>query len=256
MGLQTTRLWGCSRTDAGVHALGQLASLSSRTHIPPQGWIHGLNTALPPDVVVLDAQPCDPRYNPRFYARSKLYRYLVRCGRYRDPLSRILSWHLLPNYGRTGVLSRQDLVEDYLDLEAMRQAARHLIGTHDFNAFRAASDGRATSERTLFAVRVLPGWSGQRDLLAIEVCGSAFLKHMVRIIVGTLVDVGRGHRDADDMVKMLRRGAVRSDAGPTAPPQGLTLVEIELDRYDGPLDSIGRPTQIEPPKRPHSVQSV
>jgi tRNA pseudouridine38-40 synthase len=163
MGLATTRVLACSRTDAGVHALGQLASLRSEIEVPAQGWIHGLNAVLPRDVVVLDAKPCFYRYNPRFHARSKRYRYLVRCGRYRDPLLRHRTWHLMPNYGRPGVRPRRDVVEDYLDVQAMRKAARHLIGTHDFNAFRAASDERETSERTMFSIRVLRGFYPTRS---------------------------------------------------------------------------------------------
>ncbi len=248
MRVETTPLLACSRTDAGVHALGQLASFRSRFEVPPQGWIHGLNAVLPRDVVILDAKPCYYRYNPRFHSRSKRYRYLIRCARYRDPLIRNQVWHLTPNYARRDLgRGRHDRAEEYLDLEAMREAARHMVGTHDFHAFRAASDERETSVRTMFSVELLPCYEGRAELLAIEVRGSAFMKNMVRIMVGTLVEVGRGQLTADAVHAMLQPGAERSDAGQTAPARGLSLVEIELARFDGPADLLGRPSKGEPP---------
>ena len=249
MGASSSALRACSRTDAGVHALGQLAAFGSQAEIPAEGWVHGLNKGLPKDVVVRDAAACFYRYNPRFHARSKRYRYLVRCADRREPLLRHQAWHLTPNNARhdDGEI-QEDVVEAYLDVPAMREAAKALIGTHDFNAFRAASDERETTERTMFGLRVLPGWQGRRDLLAIEVEGSAFMKNMVRIMVGTLVDVGRGKLSQANITTMLRDGAVREDAGQTAPAHGLTLVDIELARYDGPGDAFGRPTEAQPPR--------
>jgi tRNA pseudouridine38-40 synthase len=249
MGIEHSAVRGCSRTDAGVHALGQLASFAAEIEVPREGWIHGLNARLPEDIVVHDAQPCHRRYNPRFHARHKRYRYLVRCGELRDPLIRRSAWQLGPQGARRDVENRADRVEDYLCIEAMGVASERLLGTHDFRAFRQSGDQRESTVRELFEVRVLAGWSGRADLLAIEVVGSSFMKHMVRIMAGTLVDVGRGRLSPDDIPGLLSEEADRPDAGQTAPAHGLTLVEIELARFDGPGDAFDRPTPGAPPRR-------
>lgn len=249
MGIEHSQVRGCSRTDAGVHALGQIASFASKIDVPPEGWISGLNARLPDDIVVHDAQPCYRRYNPRFHAAHKRYRYLIRCGRQRDPLIRKQVWYLGPKGMRRDVDRRADLVEDYLDIEAMRAAAARLVGTHDFRAFRQSGDRREIVVREMLEVEVLPAWQGRPHLLALEVVGNSFMKNMVRIMVGTLVDVGRGRLSPNDIPGMLREGSGRSDAGQTAPAHGLTLVEIELARFDGPGDAFDRPTPGEPPRR-------
>ncbi len=249
MGLEHSSVKGCSRTDAGVHALGQLASFSCNHEVPREGWVHGLNARLPEDIVVHDAQPCFRRYNPRFHAVHKRYRYLVRVGRHRDPLLRRRAWQLGPKDRLRDLPSGGDFVEDYLDVDAIRAAAKHFLGTHDFRAFRQSGDQREILERTMFAIRVLPGWNGRRDLLAIEVIGNSFLKNMVRIMAGTLVEVGQGRIAPEDILGMLDEGADRASAGQTAPSHALTLVEIELGRFDGPADAFGRPTAGQPPLR-------
>ncbi len=249
MGLEHSSVKGCSRTDAGVHALGQLASFSCNHEVPREGWVHGLNARLPEDIVVHDAQPCFRRYNPRFHAVHKRYRYLVRVGRHRDPLLRRRAWQLGPKDRRRDLPSGGDFVEDFLDVDAIRAAAKHFLGTHDFRAFRQSGDQREILERTMFAIRVLPGWNGRRDLLAIEVIGNSFLKNMVRIMAGTLVEVGQGRIAPEDILGMLDEGADRASAGQTAPSHALTLVEIELGRFDGPADAFGRPTAGQPPLR-------
>jgi tRNA pseudouridine38-40 synthase len=249
MGLEHSAVKGCSRTDAGVHALGQLASFSCTHDVPREGWVLGLNARLPDDIVIHDAQPCFRRYNPRFHAAHKRYRYLVRVGRHRDPHLRKRAWQLGPKDGRRDVPPGGDFVEDYLDVDAIRAAAKHFLGTHDFRAFRQSGDQREVLERTMFAIRVLPGWNGRRDLLAIEVIGNSFLKNMVRIMVGTLVEVGQGRIAPGDIPQMLHAHADRANAGQTAPPHALTLVEIKLARFDGPADAFDRPTVGEPPRR-------
>ena len=249
MGLEHSPVRGCSRTDAGVHALGQLASFSCTHDVPREGWVHGLNARLPDDIVILDAQPCFRRYNPRFHAAHKRYRYLVRVGRQRDPLFRKRAWQLGRKDGRKDRPLGGHFVEDYLDVAAIREASKHLLGKHDFRAFRQSGDQREILERTLFAVRVLPGWNGRRDLLAIEVIGNSFLKNMVRIMAGTLVEVGQQRIEPGDIPGMLHESADRSDAGQTAPAHALTLVEIQLARFDGPADAFDRPTLGVPPRR-------
>ena len=251
MGIEHSPVRGCSRTDAGVHALGQIASFAAAIEVPREGWVSGLNARLPKDIVVHDAQACYRRYNPRFHAAHKRYRYLVRCGQQRDPLIRERAWQLGPKGMRRDVESQQRGagVEDYLDLDAMREAAAHFVGEHDFRAFRQSGDEREIVVREMFEVSVNPGWLGRPDLVAFEVVGNAFMKNMVRIMAGTLVDVGRGRIPPDAVPAMLREDSERTDAGQTAPAHGLTLVRIELRRFDGPGDAFDRPTQGEPPCR-------
>ena len=251
MGIEHSAVRGCSRTDAGVHALGQIASFAAELEVPPEGWVSALNARLPDDVVVHDASACYRRYNPRFHAAHKRYRYVVRCGQWRDPLIRHQAWQLGPRGMRRDVPSseRGERVEHYLDIDAMRIAAAHFLGEHDFHAFRQSGDEREIVVRKMLEVSVTPGWSGRSDLLAFEVVGNSFMKNMVRIMVGTLVDVGRGRIPADAIPSMLRGDSERADAGQTAPPHGLTLVDIELARFDGPGDAFDRPTKGEPPRR-------
>ena len=251
MGIEHSPVRGCSRTDAGVHAVGQIASFAAAIEVPREGWVSGLNARLPKDIVVHDAQPCYRRYNPRFHAAHKRYRYLVRCGQQRDPLIRERAWQLGPKGMRRDVESQQRGagVEDYLDLDAMRAAAAHFVGEHDFRAFRQSGDEREIVVREMFEVSVNPGWLGRPDLVAFEVVGNAFMKNMVRIMAGTLVDVGRARIPPDAVPAMLREDSERTDAGQTAPAHGLTLVRIELRRFDGPGDAFDRPTQGEPPCR-------
>jgi tRNA pseudouridine38-40 synthase len=131
----------------------------------------------------------------------------------------------------------------------MRAAAQHFLGTHDFRAFRQSGDQREVVVREMFEVNVLPDWNGRADLLALEVVGNSFMKNMVRIMAGTLVEVGRGRFTPQDLPGMLREDSDRADAGQTAPSQGLTLIEIELARFDGPGDAFDRATAGEPPRR-------
>jgi tRNA pseudouridine38-40 synthase len=251
MGIEHSAVRGCSRTDAGVHALGQIASFAAEIQVPREGWVSGLNARLPADIVVHDAQPCFRRYNPRFHAAHKRYRYLVRCGQQRDPLIRHQVWQLGPKGTRRDVESevRGRRVEDYLDVDAMRVAAAHFLGEHDFHAFRQSGDEREIVVREMFEVSVNTGWLGRSDLVAFEVVGNAFMKNMVRIMVGTLVDIGCGRISPDAVPSMLLESSDRVDAGQTAPAHGLTLVEIALRRFDGPGDAFDRPTQGEPPQR-------
>lgn len=212
---------GAGRTDAGVHALGQRVAFDAARDIPPHGWVRGLNAALPDDVVVHEAEVRPLGYNPRFDSTDKTYRYLLQLCPNRDPLWRARAWWLPASRQRD---------EGGLDLDAMRAAAARWIGTHDFRAMRQADDDRVQTQRTMMRIELIENWANDPSLLAVEVRGSAFMKNMVRIMVGTLVEIGRNRLTPDDAEALLRPGARRQDAGTTAPAHGLTLVQVTLGR--------------------------
>jgi tRNA pseudouridine38-40 synthase len=200
---------GAGRTDAGVHALAQVASFETHASIPMKGWRLGMNSKLPPDISVLEAREVPPGFDPRRASAGKRYRYLVLNSPSRDPLLRDRAWHVF----------------DALDLDAMRRAAQRLVGVHDFRGFRAADCERTSTVRQLFRVALREHYGDHPALLALEVEGTAFLKNMVRIITGTLVDIGRGRLSPSIVEEILASGD-RTRAGITAPPQGLYLDEV------------------------------
>jgi tRNA pseudouridine38-40 synthase len=205
---------GASRTDAGVHARGQVASFRTERTIPLHGVRRGLNSLLPPAIAVADAAEVPDDFHPRFSATGKHYRYLVLTRSERSPRWRDRAWH------HPGAL----------ELAAMRQAAAALIGEHDFAAFRAAG---CTAKRTVRRIDEIvvreEAEAGHPCLVAFEVRGNAFLRNMVRIVVGTLVEVGAGRRPVEQVAEILA-SRDRTRAGITAPPQGLELMSV---RYDG-----------------------
>lgn len=221
-------LRGVSRTDAGVHAFHQVASFDSPRDIPPYKWARGLNGQLPETIAVQRAVPVPAGWNARHHARGKLYRYLLRLGDLRDPLMLSRAWQLGPRRTRPRPEAGRHAPTDWLDLDAMEAAAGHLEGTHDFQAFRSARDIRERTVRTLREVRVVRGFGGREDVVAIEVRGDAFMHNMVRILVGTLVEVGRERIAAGDVPAMLGPDAERADCGETAPPEGLYLVHVDM----------------------------
>ncbi len=197
---------GASRTDAGVHAEGQVARLTAETAFEPAALARALNGVLPPDVAVRAAELAPLGFDPRRDARAKLYRYAV----WNDPA---------PSPLRAG---RSLHVERPLELVAMREAAALLCGTHDFASFQAARSGSQTSVRTLSRLDVVEAAPGE---LGLYVEGDAFLRHMVRILAGTLLEVGRGRRTPRELPAVLAARERRA-AGPTAPAHALTLVRI------------------------------
>lgn len=229
---------GAGRTDRGVHAMGQVAAFDAARDIPAHGWLRGLNQALPDDVSIRAAERCEVGYEPRFDALDKTYRYLLLIDDERDPLLRHRVWRLPPRLWHPD-RSTSAHPSDALDLEAMRDAAARLLGTHDFRAFRAADDEREQTVRTLHTVEIAPGYAGDPRQIALTVRGSAFMKNMVRILAGTLVDVGRGRSTPATIDALLGPAARREDAGPTAPPEGLTLVEVRLGRRQTDDQSAG-----------------
>jgi tRNA pseudouridine38-40 synthase len=205
---------GASRTDAGVHAEGQVAAFDTAREIEPRGWVLGLNAALDEDVAVRAAQRITAGFDPRTVSRGKRYRYRILLDQVRDPLWRGRTWRI--GYP--------------LDLEKMTREAARAEGTHDFRAFRSARDERRMTVRTLERVAV----ERESDrVIAIVVRGNAFMHNMVRIIAGTLVDVARGQLQEGAIERAIASGA-RDDLGTTAPAHGLVLEHVDLG-----IDGVG-----------------
>lgn len=221
---------GAGRTDSGVHAAGQVVAFDADRDIPPLGWRRGLNRKLADDVVVHEADACAVGYNPRFDALDKTYRYVIQAARDRDPLLRTRAWSLGKSRQLRREFQRADDATERLDIDAMRSAAARFVGVHDFHAFRAADDDRRVTTRRIFSFEVIANFAGEPSLVALEVRGSAFMKNMVRILAGTLVEVGRGRMAPERIDELLAPGARREDAGVTAPPHGLTLLRVTLGR--------------------------
>lgn len=197
---------GASRTDAGVHALGQVAHFHTDSTIPVHGFRRGLNSLLPPAIAVVACEEARPGFHARFDARGKHYRYSVLSRPERSPLLRHRAWHRRAP----------------LDLDAMRQAAAHMLGEKDFAAFRAAGCTANTTTRRVTSVTIT---EAEPALVHIDVHGNAFLRNMVRIMAGTLVAVGEGRLSPDDVTTIID-SRDRTRAGSTAPAHGLTLVRV------------------------------
>jgi tRNA pseudouridine38-40 synthase len=199
------------RTDAGVHALGQVAAFSTAIHHTPDTWRRALNALLPDDIAVRVAAEVDERFDPRRHARSRTYRYRIWNASVRSPLWRRHAWH----------------VREWLDAVAMRRTATALIGEHDFAAF-GGSPGPGRSTRR----RILRGDVCRRGaLVTFEIEGNAFLPHQVRRTVGALVEVGRGRLAPERFDEWLATPRANA-AGPAAPPHGLCLMAVT---YDAPV---------------------
>ncbi len=199
---------GASRTDAGVHALGQVASFRTERPIPLHGVRRGLNSMLPPGIAVVDAAEAEDGWHPRFSSTGKHYRYLILARRDRSALHAGRAWWR----------------PQPLDLPAMIEAAAAFPGERDFASLRAAGCTARTTRRRIDRVDLhrLPE---EPALLAIDVRGNAFLRNMVRILAGTLVDVGEGRMAAAQIPEILA-SLDRTRAGQTAPAHGLCLVSV------------------------------
>lgn len=198
---------GASRTDAGVHALGQVAGLKAHTNIYCQDMMKGLNFFLPDDIVVKQAIDMPLDFDPRRGSKSKTYLYRIINRNHPSALLRNFSWNVLKS----------------LDLDAMREAATHFIGEKNFASFMAADSDANHPVRQVTSVEIFKKEDG---LVEIEVRGTAFLRHMVRIMVGTLVAVGKGKRRPADIHGIIEARS-REAAGMTAPAGGLCLVSVE-----------------------------
>ncbi|MFH1830962.1 MAG: tRNA pseudouridine(38-40) synthase TruA [Pseudomonadota bacterium] len=231
---------GAGRTDSGVHAIGQAAHFKTETDIPCHGFVGGLNSLLPESIVITSADDVEGGFHARRDAKAKIYRYEIACSLHRAPLLVNRCWH----------------VRETLDLDAMRKASKYLIGQHDFESFRAAGCGSrnaireirriemseaviARSPPTVFGGRRSnPRSYGDRhaplrwarddnesNLLSIEFEGDGFVRHMIRNIVGTLVDIGAGKIAPEEMQTILN-ARQREKAGRCAPAFGLYLVQV------------------------------
>lgn len=194
------------RTDTGVHARGQVVSFYTQGAIPADRIVRALNSLLPPDVAAVAAEEAPLAFHARCSARSKLYRYRIRQGETPDPFARNYAWYL-----------RQPL-----DVAAMNAGLAHVCGTHDFSAFQAAGGSIRNPVRTLYTARCA---QNAENWLEFVFWGNGFLYHMVRNLVGTAVDIGRGRRAPAEMRRILESGD-RHQAGATAPPQGLYLEAV------------------------------
>lgn len=220
---EPVKVEAAGRTDAGVHALGQVVAFNTSKMLPMKAYLRGLLGMLPDDIAVVAAEEVVPAFDPRRWTRGKRYRYLI-CNRVtRSPLRRRSHWEVFAP----------------LDVPAMREAAKPLLGRHDFSAFRASNCAAKHAIRELRRIDI-----EQRDAdeVAITVEGTAFLKHMVRNIVGTLVEVGRG-KEKPAWVEEVLLSRDRNKAGVTAPPHGLTLVDVFYG--DGPASGADAEPDVE-----------
>ena len=209
---ETFRVIASGRTDAGVHALGQVVSFHCESSLPPDVFHRALNAELPDDMAVLAVAEAPAGFHAIRDAVRKRYRYVLHDGPIHDIFQRHHVWHY-----------RQPL-----DAAAMHRAAQALLGKHDFRSFESAWPQRTSSVRTVFDISVVRGISADENLIALEVEADGFLYNMVRAIVGTLVEVGRGTREESWPAEVLAAQDRRA-AGMTAPPQGLFLLRVEYN---------------------------
>ena len=202
---EPVRITGAGRTDAGVHASGQVIDLRTTSDLAAAELERGVNALLPEDIAISDLEPAADHFHARFSATGRTYEYRIRNAAVRDPL-RVRREHWHPGE---------------LDVAAMRAAAAHLVGRHDFAAFAAGESGERTVKRA--------EWVSEGDILRFEIEADAFLRGMVRGIVGTLLWVGRGKLTVEGFAEV-QNARDRALAGPSAPAKGLCLVAV---RYGG-----------------------
>ncbi len=207
---EETQVIGASRTDAGVHALGNVAVFDTESAIPADRFGIALNTKLPEDVKVVASEEVPEDFHPRRVSVKKTYEYRIYNSDIPNPLKRREFW----------------AVPYKLDLDKMRAAASYLVGTHDFATFCSVHTQAESTVRTIFSIEIIG--SKEDDEIKIVVTGNGFLYNMIRIIAGTLVEVGRGSHEPEWVDEILK-GTDRTLGGPTAPPQGLILREIVFE---------------------------
>ena len=204
---ETIQVIGASRTDAGVHALGNVAVFDTESRIPGGKFSYALNQRLPDDIVIQQSQEVDKDFHPRYCTCEKTYEYVI--------LNRKFP---LPEYRNTAFFYYGDL-----DIKAMQEATKAFLGEHDFAGFCSAGAQVKTTVRTIYELTVE---KKDNDMICIRVRGNGFLYNMVRIIAGTLLEVGKGDIEAKSLENRIA-AADRSQAGPTAPARGLKLIRIQ-----------------------------
>lgn len=200
---------GAGRTDAGVHAKGQCIAFDLETKIPTDRLLKAINSQLPPDIVIQSIEEVNESFHPRFGAKRKTYRYQIWCGDLPDPFT----YRYVLHYPYK------------VDEKIMQEAANNMVGEHDFACFCASGSQVKETVRTIYSIDV----KRDGDMIAIDVCGNGFLYNMVRIIIGTLLYVNEGKLSTGDITKIIS-GKDRKKAGPTVPPQGLTMLNIVYEK--------------------------
>lgn len=198
---------GASRTDSGVHALGNIAVFDTHARMPAEKISYALNQRLPEDIRIQKSEEVASDWHPRHCESRKTYEYKIYRGEFPMPVNRL---YALFTYHK-------------LDVEKMRRAAQYLVGEHDFKSFCQVGAQVETTVRTIYSVEIIE----QGSELIVRVCGGGFLYNMVRIIVGTLLEVGQGKKEPEDIEQIIEKKD-RSAAGPTAPAHGLMLVKYEF----------------------------
>jgi tRNA pseudouridine38-40 synthase len=199
---------GAGRTDAGVHAFGQVANFKSNSTLSKRAWQRALNRLLPKDIVIRKVEEADKGFHARYDAREKVYRYFILNRSYRTAIERQYRWVVYPK----------------LDVGRMRKAARPLRGRHDFSSFRSGTITGKTSSSICTVKKI--SVDRKRDEIILTIVADRFLQQMVRTIVGTLIEVGRGKRNPDEVARILQ-SKDRRQAGQTAPPLGLFLMKVK-----------------------------
>lgn len=208
IGKKPIAIQASGRTDAGVHARGQVVNFLSDLSIPIERIPIAINSRLPEDIMVLEAYEVDENFHARHLAKRKTYRYTIDNGKFPDIFGRQYCLH----------------VPQKLNREHMKQALSHVVGTHDFTSFTSVKSDKPHHVRTIYDAKFIE----QDNLIHIELTGNGFTYNMVRIIVGTLIKIGFGQKKPDDMLTIIQ-GCNRSLAGPTALPIGLCLMNVEYD---------------------------
>lgn len=209
---ETIQILGASRTDAGVHAIGQVFCVQYVCALPPENFRFVINRALPTDIVITHVEVVEPSFHPIVHTSSKIYHYKVHNGPLRDPFQDDLAWH----------------VRETLDLSAMRNAAKQFLGEHDFASFCASGSNVKSTVRTVYSIDID---QTATDELTFKFHGNGFLYNMIRILVAVLIRVGQGKMTVQ-RAKEILEAKNRNLVPWTAPAQGLYLVEIFYEKQD------------------------
>ena len=204
---EKVELMASGRTDAGVHALGQVANFKTNSNIPIDKFAIAINSNLKKSIIIKSAEEVDEKFHSRLSCKKKTYRYIINNSKYGTAIYRNL----------------ETCIKEKLDIEKMKEAVKYFEGEHDFKAFKASGTSSKSSVRTIYKAEVI---EKENDRIYVELTGNGFLYNMVRIIVGTLVEVGMGKIEPQD-IKGIIDSKDRKNAGKTLPPQGLYLLRVE-----------------------------